>query len=202
MGRPSNLTAGQWAKVEQRLKDGDKSLRAVALEFGVSPASVSKRFAPEKKHLKDVAAKVCAAEEALDTLPLLKQRQVFEMVADLRGIASNLTAAAHLGSQTAHKLARIAAGQVDRVVEAAKEGKDPMESAEILQGASALGKLANEAGRMGLKLLTANRERLAADEANTPVPEDEEDLSGLSVAELRTFRTLANKTRAPRVIEG
>ena len=202
MGRPSNLTAGQWAKVEQRLKDGDKSLRAVALEFGVSPASVSKRFAPEKKHLKDVAAKVCAAEEALDTLPLLKQRQVFEMVADLRGIASNLTAAAHLGSQTAHKLARIAAGQVDRVVEAAKEGKDPMESAEILQGVSALGKLANEAGRMGLKLLTANRERLAADEANTPVPEDEEDLSGLSVAELRTFRTLANKTRAPRVIEG
>ena len=202
MGRPSNLTAGQWAKVEQRLKDGDKSLRAVALEFGVSPASVSKRFAPEKKHLKDVAAKVCAAEEALDTLPLLKQRQVFEMVADLRGIASNLTAAAHLGSQTAHKLARIAAGQVDRVVEAAKEGKDPMESAEILQGVSALGKLANEAGRMGLELLTANRERLAADEANTPVPEDEEDLSGLSVAELRTFRTLANKTRAPRVIEG
>ena len=102
----------------------------------------------------------------------------------------------------AHKLARIAAGQVDRVVEAAKEGKDPMESAEILQGVSALGKLANEAGRMGLELLTANRERLAADEANTPVPEDEEDLSGLSVAELRTFRTLANKTRAPRVIEG
>ena len=149
-----------------------------------------------------MAAKVCAAEEALDTLPLLKQRQVFEMVADLRGIASNLTAAAHLGSQTAHKLARIAAGQVDRVVEAAKEGKDPMESAEILQGVSALGKLANEAGRMGLELLTANRERLAADEANTPVPEDEEDLSGLSVAELRTFRTLANKTRAPRVIEG
>jgi len=67
----------------------------------------------------------------------------------------HLAGAAKFGSATAHRLAGIAHAQVAKIDDA-----DPMESQVVLQGISALTKIANDASQIGVNLLNANKEQI------------------------------------------
>ena len=76
---------------------------------------------------------------------------------DLKSISLHLAGAARFGSATAHRLAGIANAQVAEIDDA-----DPLcpASVETLKGVSALTRLANDAGALGMNLLAANKDRV------------------------------------------
>lgn len=86
------------------------------------------------------------------------------MVDELKAISMHLAGAAKYGSATAHRLAGIANGQVAKIDDA-----NPMESTEVLQGISALTKMANESSTIGLTLLAANRDAMKQASQDQPV---------------------------------
>ena len=67
----------------------------------------------------------------------------------------HLAGAAKFGAATAHRLSGLAHGQVDKIDDA-----NPMESQEVLQGISALTKMANDSSTIGMNLLNANKDMM------------------------------------------
>ena len=176
MGRHSKLTPAQWADIETRLVDGEKPA-ALAKEFGVDRAAVTRRFSQKIATVKTVANQIVAAETALKSLPIAQQIYARTLADRLRSVSEHLAGAASYGAATAHRLAGIANAQVAKVDDA-----DPMKSQEVLQGISALTKIGNEAASVGLNLLAANRDRMKAlgDEpaVDTSLPTDPAEAAG------------------------
>lgn len=151
MGRPSKLTPDQWREVERRLNAGE-SASGLAKEFGVSDGLISQRFSKLSKEVKKTAEAIAQSQNMLAVLPVAQQYQAISLAEKLRNISSNLASAAEYGAATAHRLQAIAHAQVQKIDDA-----DPMNSQEQLQAISALTKIANDAGRQGFDLLTANK---------------------------------------------
>lgn len=86
-------------------------------------------------------------------LPVSLQVPTRSLIEDLKGISLHLAGAAKFGAATSHRLAGIANAQVAKI-----DDSNPMESQEVLQGISALTKMANEAGAMGMGLIAANKD--------------------------------------------
>jgi hypothetical protein len=158
VGRPSKLSAEQWAQIESRLLSGE-GVNALASEFGVSKAAVSKRFSKQSEQVKNSAKNLAAAQAQLEKahrdiaiLPLTQQAQAISLADKLRNISNSLAHAAENGAATAHRLSAIANTQAQKI-----NDTDPMESQEQLQAISALTKIANDAASLGLGLVNANK---------------------------------------------
>jgi hypothetical protein len=167
MARPSKLSPEQWAEVERRAAEGE-STRALAREFGVDEAAIRRRVSPQTPRIKEVAAKVVEAREALATLPPAQQYVALNLADKLRSISVSLAAAAELGSKTAHRLQALANSEVSKVDDA-----HPLESLDNLKSVGVLTKLANDSSHIALNLLAANKETVK--EANAPKPDDPEE---------------------------
>ena len=155
MARPSKLTPDQWKEVERRLAAGD-GVRDLAKEYGISPASVSKRsVSKQTKQVQVVAKQLAEAQTALAELPVHQQYVAVSLAEKLRNISANLAAAASYGAQTAHRLSALANSEVAKVDDA-----EPLASVENLKGVAALTKLANESATIALNLLSANKDRI------------------------------------------
>lgn len=152
MGRPSALTEKQWAEIQSRILAGEP-VRVLAREYGVSDTALHKRLSLQVKLIKDVAQHVVAADAMFAALPVSLQVPTRSLIEDLKGISLHLAGAAKFGAATSHRLAGIANAQVAKI-----DDSNPMESQEVLQGISALTKMANEAGAMGMGLIAANKD--------------------------------------------
>lgn len=165
MGRKSSLTDKQWAEIGKRLLTGKESARSLAKEFGTSEASLRRKFPAQRKDVKDVANQLVAAEEALHSLPIASQIDALHLVNELKAISTHLAGAGKYGAMTAHRLAGIANGLVDKIDDA-----NPLKSANELACIALVTKVANGAAEIGIGLLKANQDMLRTDEEKpTPV---------------------------------
>ena len=171
MARPSKLSIDQWADVERRSAEGE-SARSLARAFGVDEAAIRRRVSPQTPRIKEVAAKVVEAREALATLPAPQQYIALNLADKLRSISASLADAADLGAKTAHRLQSLANSEVVKVDDA-----KPMESLENLRNVGVLTKLANDSASIALNLLAANKDAVQKmnaggnDDEATPVRE-------------------------------
>lgn len=159
MGRPSKLTDAQWETIGKRLLAGE-STSTLAREYGVSKTAISVRFSKRNETIKTVANQIVDTERALSKLNVSEQMAARSLADSLKDISEHLAGAARYGAITAHRLAGIAAHQVEKI-----DDVDPLtKSATQLMSVSALTKLANVSSEIGLNLLRANKE--AVEEAN------------------------------------
>lgn len=170
MGRPSKLTPDEWAAVERRILAGEPG-RRVGADFGISETAIRQKLGAIKTvhaqslQVRSIAHKLAEAGAELAALPPGPRAAAIDMAERLRGISSNLTGAAEHGSATSHRLAEIASAQVAKI-----NAEDPMESQDILQAISALTKMSNDAGSMGVNLIAAtSRSRQEAAPGLTPM---------------------------------
>lgn len=164
MARPSKLSPAQWAEIDRRSAEGE-SARALAREFGVDEAAIRRRVNPHTPRIKEVAAKVIEAREALASLPVSQQYVAITLADRLRNISNSLASAAELGAATSHRLSALANTEVAKVDDAT-----PLASIEQLRGVSALTKLANDSASIALNLMAANKETVQ--KINTQQPEE------------------------------
>ena len=139
-----------------------ESAADLAKEFKVGRTTIIGRFNDKNARIKDVANQVLAAEKAVQALPVSDQVHVFSLADELRAISTNLAGAAKHGSITSFRMAAIARKQSEKV-----NTSDPMETQEALQAISALTKISNEAASLGMNLINANKETMAA--SNVPL---------------------------------
>ena len=156
MARPSKLTEKQWAEIGKRLLGGEKPA-ALAKEFKIDRAALTRRFSQQVKTVNHVAKQIVTAEASLYALPVAQQLEAISLANKLRSISTHLASAAEYGSMTAHRLSGIAHGQVEKIDDA-----DPLceQSLESLKGIAALTKMANASSEIGLNLLRANKEAI------------------------------------------
>ena len=173
MGRKSALTPEQWVEVERRHLIGGESINALSIEFGINESSIRRKIKPNKaelpdgtKSLQDLATEKAEIDrsvkriaERIAELPIARQQIVCDLARKLTSISEHLASAAEYGSMTAHKLSHIAHSQAEQLDEAA-----PLESnVVVLKSVMALTAGANEASKIGLNLLAANKGIVASE---------------------------------------
>lgn len=189
MGRKSKLSPEQWADIERRLAMGEGP-SALAREFGVNPAQISRRKVSAKpQKVREVAQKLADAQNALAELPVSQQYTAVSLAEKLRSISTNLASAADLGAKTSHRLQALANSEVAKVDDA-----KPMASLENLRNVGVLTKLANDSAAIALSLIGANKEEIrringAAEEGG--------DVDDDAVAEAAAQRLAAKLARKP-----
>lgn len=160
MGRRPSLTPEQKAEAELRIAAGE-TLRSLAREFGVSPATMFRSVSKQSEQVRTVAHQVAAAQTALAALPVQQQYSALTLADKLRSISSSLASAAELGAKTSHRLQALANSEVVKV-----DDENPLASVENLRNVGVLTKLANESAHIAINLLAANKGR---------VPESDDD---------------------------
>jgi hypothetical protein len=151
--------------VFRRIAEGE-SRRAMAVEYGISEASIRGREEKTGKtaDVQKVARMMVETESAYKSLPISAQISARNLADKLKSISHSLASAADLGAKTAHRLHALANSEVEKVDDA-----EPMSSLESLKGVSALTKLANDSASIALNLLSANKETVR--ELNAPTLE-------------------------------
>ena len=152
MGRPSKLTEKQWAEVERRLLAGEKPA-ALAKEYGINRAAMTRKFSQHVKTIKHVANQIFETDVALKSLPVARQLAAISLADELKAISGHLASAGKYGAMTAHRLSAIAHSQSDKI-----DDVDPMANSEVLTGIHGLTKMANSASEIAINLLRANKE--------------------------------------------
>jgi hypothetical protein len=175
MGRKSKLTDEQWARIKERLLEGE-SRRAIAKEFGISESSIREKVSAQVSEIKTVANQIVATERALKALPISAQITAQNLASRLRSISDHLASAANYGAATAHRLSALAHSEVEKIDDAS-----PLSSGESLRGIAALTSLANESGKIALNLLAANKDRPFEGDEN-PTNKEPRDLTDEELA--------------------
>ena len=156
MARPSKLTEGQWEEIKSRLLKGEKAAD-LSREYGVSKTSISERLSKRVETMKAVSNQLVTAEQSLKALPVSEQVSVLNFVDDLKAISLNLASAGKFGAINANRLSNLANAQLNTV-----NDKNLMtgEGMVALKLVGALQDLANEASKVPLGLLNANKEQV------------------------------------------
>lgn len=168
MGRKSKLSEKQWAEIQRRLLNGEKT-RALAKEFGIAESSLRGKIAAETAQIKVVANQIVATERAVSALPISAQITAHNLASRIRAITNNMAEAAALSSATAVRLTSLANSEAAKIDDA-----DPMNSS-ALAAVNELTMVANNASKITLGLLTATKGQLA-------VAEDDEESAPKSQA--------------------
>lgn len=151
MARPFKLTEKQWAEVERRYLAGE-GIRPLAREFGVSEGAIRKRVNTQTKPMRAIANQLAKAEMAFEELPVSTQVKVRSLADRLKGISEHAASAAEYGMMTAHRLSQMAHAEIEKIGSTAGDGGgSTVKSVMVLTAA------ANEASKIGLNLLTANK---------------------------------------------
>ena len=156
MARPSKLTEGQWEEIKSRLLKGEKAAD-LSREYGVSKTSISERLSKRVETMKAVSNQLVTAEQSLKALPVSEQVSVLNFVDDLKAISLNLASAGKFGAINANRLSNLANAQLNTVND---ENLMTGEGMVALKLVGALQDLANEASKVPLGLLNANKEQV------------------------------------------
>lgn len=152
MGRSSKLSPGQWLEIEKRLLHGE-SPADLAKEAGVHRSQITRRFSQQLQKIKNVANQIVAANESLSELPVAQQVAAVSFAQSLASTSSKLATAAELSAGTASMLALLAHSKMKEVADSPK----PLERADEIKTVGVLSSLANEASKIPLNLLAANK---------------------------------------------
>jgi hypothetical protein len=178
MGRKSSLTPEQWAEIERKHLIDGIPINALAKQYKVDESTIRKKINPNKpeagkngktlqalafekieaeKRIKDISAEVAQ-------MPMVRQVTFNDLTKKLSSISEHLASAAEYGAITAHRLAGIAHGHVEKIDDA-----EPEKSMEALQRIGVLTKMANASSEIGLNLLKANKDAITQEDDPTPV---------------------------------
>ena len=153
MGRTSKLSPDKWNEIQRRVLEGEK-IRPLAREYGIAESAVREKISVQTSQIKTVAHQIVSTEKALAALPINAQINAQSLASKLRAISDNLANAAHYSAMNAHKLSKLANAQLANIEE------DPTEDWENLKGISVLTSMANEASKIPMGLLNANKEQM------------------------------------------
>ena len=171
MGRKSSLTDEQWIEVERRhIVDGE-SINSLSKAYGINESSIRRKIKPNNAEgktsdnpLKTLAFQKIAIDqqqkeiaEQIAELPVAKQMIVNDLARKLTNISSHLTSAAEYGAINANILSGMANQQLNTVTE---ENLMTGEGMIALKTVSALQDMANEASKVPLGLLSANKDQM------------------------------------------
>ncbi len=162
MGRPSKLSDEKWAEVI-RLHAAGESAADLARRYKVHPSQITRRVSQPAKTVKAVASLVAEAEIAFDSLPVSQQGIARTLADQLKGIGSDMLETSGIHARNAKKLAQLAQVTLDQVDdEAVAMGLESAE--EGIKRVMRLTTVSNEAGRMPLGLMQANKDSAKAGE--------------------------------------
>lgn len=169
-GRPSKLSDFQWAEIGRRLALGGdgNTVSDLSKEFKVSKSTISQRFSKRVENIQVLATTLATTEKAIEALPFSERCSVRTLADQLKGIAGSLATAAAANAKVSEILAEAAKQQAGRIV--TENGYIDVEQAKAT---AALVGISNEAGKLGMGLLTANK-----DKGNTGAPTLEELVTG------------------------
>ena len=160
MGRKSKLTPEQWAEVQRRMLEGKASVRSIAKEFGITESSVRGKISAQTAQIKSVANQIVETERALLALPINAQITAHTYASKLRAISDDVLTGTAIAASNFRALNAFAAIEIEKV-----DRVDPMATIENLKNGAALTAMANEAGKVPMALIAANKEfKVAGDE--------------------------------------
>lgn len=156
MARPSKLTDKQWEEIKSRMLHGEKAAD-LSREYKVSKASISERVSERVRTMKTISNQLVTAEQELKDLPVSEQLTVLNFVDDLKAISLNLASAGKFGAINANRLSTLANQQINKVTDESIEDGEGLVS---LACASRLTDLANEASKIPIGLMNANKDQI------------------------------------------
>lgn len=156
MARPSKLTDAQWHEVEKRMLAGEKATD-LAREFKIDRAAITRRITPGVRNVKSVANQLLAAEAAFKELPITQQIATINLMDELRSISNHLAVAARNSAISASKLTGLANAHIDKID---LENIQTEGTGQNLMIAEKLQDMANEASKIPMGLLNANKEQV------------------------------------------
>ena len=159
MARPSKLSERQWADVERRLLKGEIPA-ALAKEYGVDRAALTRKFSQQLRNVKDVANQIVKTEYAINALPVAQQIQAFNLADEIKGMNREMAIAGNCLAVTNRMFAKAAMDATTKIMfkSMSDDGEtvDPARLAECTDEIAAVMKstlVANESGKQPLKLM-------------------------------------------------
>ncbi len=164
MAGKSKLTIAQWDEIEKRLLRGEPK-RAIAKDLSergikITEGAIRLKFGDRVEMAKALANQIVANDAQLKSLPMATQVNVNSLVDELKAVSMHLASAAKYNAATAHRMAAIANGQVEKIDDA-----NPLASEDTLKAIAGLTKMANEASQIPVALMHAHKDRMAAVDA-------------------------------------
>lgn len=146
-----------WCKILERAVRGE-SIRSIADEYKISEGTLRARgIVAQKEGIQDVASRISDAQSDLRSMPALSRIVAVDLANELISISTHLASAAKYGSMTAHRLASIAHDQAQSIDSSCAT---TTETRVKLRTVAEFTSTANEAGKLGTSLLTANKEQM------------------------------------------
>ncbi len=152
MARPSKLRPDQWMEIERRVANGE-SISSLSREYGISRGAIRDQVSDMAEKIKSAADQIVKSEQALSALPLAARVSAIDLSQKMLAISANLATAAELNSGTAIKMAQAANLKMQVVDE-----DRPEDHTEAITMAVSLIRGSNEAARLPMDLLTANKQ--------------------------------------------
>lgn len=139
-----------------------ESIRKLAAEADMAESSLRALISAQSAQIKNATHHIIAAERALTSMPISAQITARSLASKLMRAMDNMAAGSELMGGSFLRLAMAHNAQAAKIDEA-----DPLKgkgSGEALIAMAALGKLANQAAEVPLRLVTAMREGLSGEE--------------------------------------
>lgn len=165
------VSPDQWLEIQQRIIAGEKP-SAFADEYGVSAAHIYQRCVSggenqvRADNTRKLAASMAKSETAFAALPIVEQVMVRTLADHLKNISHNLAGAANFGARNAHRLSAIAHECIEGLQplhedQSGDEAVDThIRNSNLMTSAMHATAGANEAAKIGLNLLSANKDML------------------------------------------
>lgn len=161
MGRKRKLSEEHLQRLMERHIAGE-SIRKLADEVGMAESSLRALISAQSAQIKTAANHIIAAERTLTSMPISAQITARTLASKLMRAMDNMASGSELMGGSFLRLAMAHNAQAQKLDEVNPlTGKG---SGEAMIAMAALGKLANQAAEVPLRLVTAMREGLAGEE--------------------------------------
>ena len=161
----SPLTLKQWKEIENRyLPPGNEKGRVLAEEFGISETAIRKKFGSQKNQINTVANQLVSAEISLKQLDFSSQVRAENQKDKLLSISKHMLSVASISAASTHRLSMLANEQLERLGSVDTKDPDEIESnSNALRSFAGFTELANEASKIPLNILNANKDKVKDD---------------------------------------
>lgn len=154
MAGKSKLTDHQWAEIEERLLAGESQSK-IAKDYDITQRAISKQMSSRVKTVEIVAHQMVEAKKAFDTLPVSSRVNAQTLIDRLMSISDHMSSAAEYSARNAHKLSRLANEHLDSI-----DPENLEQTPNALRMVTGLTNMANEASKIPLGLIQANKEQM------------------------------------------
>lgn len=148
-GRPEKLTPSQVDELHRRIAAGE-TVRALAVEFNVSPALISSKCSTKGLRLRSIAKAKLEVDGIIERLPVSEQAAVVSLIDQMKGISGGLMRVAELNGKTATLVAEKGHKKAQKL------GPDP--GIEDLREIAAFAETSNKLTNLGVSLVSSHRE--------------------------------------------